>query len=88
MAPNESIEGNDEAIKYCTGLSVCEVFNDVLALIISSSPCLELRHGSKLGEADCLLLTLMKLWLNCHIKDLAFRLMLQYQLYPILFIHG
>ena len=49
------------------------MFNDVLILIISSSPCLKLRNGSKLAEADRLLLTLMKLRLNCHIKDLAFR---------------
>ena len=42
-------------------------------LIISSSPCLKLRRGSKLAQADRLLLTLMKLRLNCHIKDLVFR---------------
>ena len=39
------IEGNDEAIKYYTGLTGCEVFNDVLVLIISSSCCLKLRRG-------------------------------------------
>ena len=50
----------------------CEVFNDVLVLIITSSPCLKRRRGSKLAEADRLLLTLMKLRLNCHIKHLAF----------------
>ena len=67
------IEGNDEAIKYYTGITGCEVFNDVIVLIISSSPCLKLRRGLKLAEADHLLLALMKLRLICHIKDLAFQ---------------
>ena len=72
------IASNDEAVKFYTGLLTCSVFEQVLAHLLScSSPTLAVKSHTttnvRLCDADCLLLTLMRLRLGLLVQDLAYR---------------
>ncbi|KAF5271423.1 hypothetical protein FQR65_LT17613 [Abscondita terminalis] len=66
----KSLQNNDKKTKYYTGLPTYAVFTIVLNLIL---PYLEVHPNTSLPADDQILLTLVKLRLNLHYTDLAYR---------------
>ncbi|XP_014677460.1 PREDICTED: uncharacterized protein LOC106817312 isoform X1 [Priapulus caudatus] len=66
----ESFEGNDEKVKYYTGLPSYLALISLLELVVHFIPSVK---GSNLGSFERLTMTLMRIKLNLPIQDLAYR---------------
>ena len=65
---SELLSGNDDGLKFYTGLPSWKVFNHLVSFLSACYPNLK----TKLSPADGILLTLMRLRLNLRIEDLSY----------------